>query len=58
MAFLIAQTEADTTVQQRAVDVLYAICETSSVTDIVQNLLEFLETADYSLREELVRLKL
>lgn len=48
------KSEKDTTVQQRAVDVLYAICDTASVAAIVKELLEFLETADYALREDLV----
>lgn len=48
------QSEKDSTVQQRAVDVLFAVCDTATVTSIVQELLEFLETAEYSLRGELV----
>lgn len=46
--------EKDTTVQQRAVDVLFGVCDTSTVTTIVQELLEFLETSEYSMRSELV----
>ncbi len=48
------QTEKDTTIQRRAVDVLYAVCDKRNVTEIVGELLKFLERADYTIREELV----
>ena len=47
-------TEKDTTIQRRAVDVLYEVCDKRNVTEIVAELLKFLEKADYDLREELV----
>eukprot|EP00051_Salpingoeca_urceolata_P005467 m.73468 g.73468 ORF g.73468 m.73468 type:complete len:888 (+) comp14353_c0_seq1:289-2952(+) len=46
--------EKEPTVQRRAVDFLYAVCDSNSVTTIVEELLSFLAKADYSLREELV----
>lgn len=48
------KTEKDSTVQRRAVDVLYAVCDKASVVSIVSELLDFLEQADYSVREEVV----
>lgn len=48
------QREADSTVQRRAVDVLYALCDQSSVKEIVEQLLAFLARAEYAIREELV----
>jgi len=47
-------TEKDTTVQKRAVDVLYEVCDKRNVTEIVGELLKFLERAEYTIREELV----
>eukprot|EP00049_Salpingoeca_infusionum_P018290 m.356545 g.356545 ORF g.356545 m.356545 type:complete len:909 (-) comp17570_c0_seq1:280-3006(-) len=46
--------ERDPTVQRRAVDVLYTLCDSESVESIVNELLTFLDRADYSIREELV----
>ena len=48
------QTEKDTTIQRRAVDVLYEVCDKQNVTEIVAELLKFLDRADYAIREELV----
>eukprot|EP00047_Mylnosiga_fluctuans_P003028 m.227075 g.227075 ORF g.227075 m.227075 type:complete len:899 (-) comp11528_c0_seq1:49-2745(-) len=48
------KSEKDATVQQRAVHMLYAVCDTGAVQEIVQSLIEFLESAEYNLREELV----
>ena len=42
-------------VRQRAVDLLYAMCDRSNSEDIVLEMLTYLETADYSIREEMVR---
>lgn len=50
-----AQTERDVSVRQRAVDLLYAMCDKSNAEEIVQEMLNYLETADYSIREEMVR---
>ena len=41
-------------VRQRAVDLLYAMCDRSNAEDIVQEMLSYLETADYTIREEMV----
>ena len=49
------KTERDVSVRQRAVDLLYAMCDRSNSEDIVLEMLTYLETADYSIREEMVR---
>ena len=49
------QTERDVSVRQRAVDLLYAMCDRSNAEEIVSEMLAYLETADYSIREEMVR---
>ena len=41
-------------VRQRAVDLLYAMCDRSNAEEIVSEMLSYLETADYSIREEMV----
>ena len=41
-------------VRQRAVDLLYAMCDRSNAKQIVAEMLSYLETADYSIREEIV----
>ncbi|EGD77446.1 adaptor protein complex AP-2 [Salpingoeca rosetta] len=46
--------ESDPTVQRRAADVLYALCDSEAVERVVDELLNFLDHADYSVREELV----
>lgn len=48
------QTERDVSVRQRAVDLLYAMCDRSNAQQIVAEMLNYLETADYSIREEIV----
>ena len=45
-------------VRQRAVDLLYAMCDKSNAEEIVQEMLNYLETADYSIREEMVWLNI
>lgn len=35
-------------------DLLYAMCDKSNAEEIVQEMLNYLETADYSIREEMV----
>ena len=42
-------------VRQRAVDLLYAMCDRTNAETIVQEMLNYLESADYSIREEMVR---
>ncbi|KAM9409691.1 AP-2 complex subunit alpha-2-like isoform 2-T2 [Pholidichthys leucotaenia] len=48
------KTERDVSVRQRAVDLLYAMCDRSNAKQIVAEMLTYLETADYSIREEIV----
>nr|CAG4643716.1 EOG090X0109 [Lepidurus arcticus] len=48
------KTERDVSVRQRAVDLLYAMCDKSNAEEIVQEMLHYLESADYSIREEMV----
>ncbi|XP_045887986.1 AP-2 complex subunit alpha-2 isoform X2 [Micropterus dolomieu] len=48
------KTERDVSVRQRAVDLLYAMCDRSNAKQIVAEMLRYLETADYSIREEIV----
>lgn len=48
------KTERDVSVRQRAVDLLYAMCDKSNADEIVGEMLDYLETADYSIREEMV----
>ncbi|KAF2354643.1 Clathrin/coatomer adaptor adaptin-like N-terminal, partial [Trinorchestia longiramus] len=48
------QTERDVSVRQRAVDLLYAMCDRTNAEQIVHEMLNYLESADYSIREEMV----
>ncbi|KAI8489577.1 AP-2 complex subunit alpha-2, partial [Branchiostoma belcheri] len=48
------KTERDVSVRQRAVDLLYGMCDKSNAEEIVAEMLAYLETADYSIREEMV----
>ncbi|CAM1154609.1 AP2A2 (predicted) [Pycnogonum litorale] len=48
------KTERDVSVRQRAVDLLYAMCDKTNAEEIVAEMLAYLETADYSIREEMV----
>ncbi|XP_059207791.1 AP-2 complex subunit alpha-2-like isoform X1 [Centropristis striata] len=48
------KTERDVSVRQRAVDLLYAMCDRSNAKQIVAEMLGYLENADYSIREEIV----
>ena len=41
-------------VRQRAVDLLYAMCDKTNAEEIVGEMLDYLEKADYSIREEMV----
>lgn len=52
---LALKNERDVSVRQRAVDLLYAMCDHTNAVTIVTELLEYLKSkADYSIREELV----
>ena len=44
--------------RQRAVDLLYAMCDKNNAEEIVSEMLTYLETADYSIKEEMVRNKI
>ncbi|XP_055755800.1 AP-2 complex subunit alpha-2 isoform X2 [Salvelinus fontinalis] len=48
------KSERDVSVRQRAVDLLYAMCDRSNAKQIVAEMLSYLKTADYSIREEIV----
>ncbi|XP_048401017.1 AP-2 complex subunit alpha-2-like [Stegostoma tigrinum] len=48
------KTERDVSVRQRAVDLLYGMCDRSNAQQIVAEMLNYLENADYSNREEIV----
>ena len=48
------KTERDISVRKRAVDLLYAICEVDNAQQIVNEMLNYLQKADFSIREELV----
>lgn len=50
----VLQMEKDVSVRQQAVDLLYAMCDKTNAEEIVQEMLNYLETADYSIREEMV----
>ncbi|XP_064296577.1 AP-2 complex subunit alpha-2-like [Phalacrocorax carbo] len=48
------KTERDVSVRQRAADLLYAMCDRGTAQQIVAEMLSYLETADYAIREEIV----
>ncbi|KAL3123635.1 hypothetical protein niasHT_005663 [Heterodera trifolii] len=48
------KNEKDVSVRQRAIDLLYAMCDRSNAENIVAEMLTYLETADYAIREEMV----
>lgn len=48
------QTERDVSVRQRAVDLLYVMCDSSNAIEIVAEMLTYLKQADFAIREELV----
>ena len=54
LKFFNFQTERDVSVRQRAVDLLYAMCDKNNAEEIVSEMLTYLETADYSIKEEMV----
>ena len=49
------KTERDVSVRQRAVDLLYAMCDRSNAEEIVGEMLEYLESADYSIRYNIIK---
>ncbi len=44
----------DISIRMRALDLLYALCDSNNVQEIVQSLLTYLKQADHSIREDLV----
>ncbi|CAH8541289.1 unnamed protein product [Heterobilharzia americana] len=48
------KSERDVSVRQRAIDLLYAMCDRSNAQAIVGEMLSYLEVADYAIREEMV----
>ncbi|GAQ92348.1 adapitin protein [Klebsormidium nitens] len=45
--------DPDISIRRRALDLLYGMCDTSNAKDIVEELLKFMASADFGLREEL-----
>ena len=48
------QTERDVSVRQRAIDLLYAMCDHTNAQTIMEELLHYLKKADYYIRETMV----
>ncbi|EEH20584.1 hypothetical protein PABG_02815 [Paracoccidioides brasiliensis Pb03] len=46
--------DRDISVRRKGLDLLYSMCDTSNARPIVNELLRYLQTADYSIREEMV----
>ena len=46
--------DRDISVRRKGLDLLYSMCDTSNAQPIVNELLKYLQTADFSLREEMV----
>lgn len=46
--------DPDISIRRRALDLLFLLCDQDSATDIVNELLGYLQENDYSLKEELV----
>ena len=46
--------EADVSIRRRAMDLLFTMCDSTNADTIVEELLRYLPTADFALREELV----
>jgi AP-2 complex subunit alpha len=46
--------DRDISVRRRALDLLYSMCDTSNSKVIVGELVKYLQSADYNLREEMV----
>ncbi len=47
-------SDPDISIRRRALDLLFAMCNSQNVTDIMDELLGYLDVADLSMREELV----
>ena len=46
--------DGDISIRKRALDLLYTMCDETNAREIVDELIKYLETADYAIREELV----
>ena len=53
-SIMTALKDADVSIRRRAMDLLFTMCSPGNVRDVVQELLDYLELADFSMREELV----
>ncbi|EGG20742.1 adaptor-related protein complex 2 [Cavenderia fasciculata] len=51
---LLSLKDADISIRRRALDLLYGMCDKNTCQTIVAELLQYLQTADYAIREELV----
>lgn len=49
-----ALREIDVATRKRALDLIFAVCDASNIKELVAELLDYLVTADFSIREELV----
>ncbi|XP_061346364.1 AP-2 complex subunit alpha-1-like isoform X4 [Gastrolobium bilobum] len=45
--------DPDISIRRRALDLLYSMCDVSNAKDIVEELLQYLSTAEFAMREEL-----
>ncbi|KAK4789070.1 hypothetical protein SAY86_020389 [Trapa natans] len=45
--------DPDISIRRRALDLLYGMCDVSNAKDIVEELLQYLSTSDFAMREEL-----
>ncbi|CAM8967179.1 unnamed protein product [Rhodiola kirilowii] len=45
--------DPDISIRRRALDLLYGMCDVTNAKDIVEELLQYLSTADFAMREEL-----
>lgn len=51
---ILALRDPDISIRKRALDLLYGMCDRDNSKTIVSELLSYLTTADYAIREELV----
>ena len=54
LTILQALKDRDISVRRKAIDVLYSVCDSSNVKSIVNELLKYLQAADFAIREEMV----
>ena len=53
-SIMLALKDADVSIRRRAMDLLFTMCSPLNVKEVVAELLNYLEVADFSMREELV----